>query len=589
MGAGRRWWSLPALAVLTLILFPLTAVPGFAASEDRVESLVAEYTVREDGTVDVVETIVLRFGASSSRHGLERWLLTRRPYDEATDQVFTISDPVVTSPSGAHTDLDIDRDQGTGRERWMRVRIGDQERVIYEPSVSYRLSYSVQGAMTESGSGQGFSWDVTGRRFPAVTDAEITVQVPGRGREPSCHSGVETSFNRCTTTAGKNGAPLRFSASNLPAGQSLVVSVRLAPGAVSGGGPILQESQQRAERRQGMVTLAVSSALAVLVPLLGWWYYRLNGRDRRFTGLPPGELPAEGVPVAEARSKAVAFGVRDRPPELTLAEAGLLLTGQPDVRQTAATLVGLAVDGAVKLRGGAAPEARLVDARRARDRPSALLLEDLFDTGETVVDLASSGGVLAEGHDRLTGWAVGRAADEGWFVRLRRTPVAGTAIIATLGVAYLGYLLIGTPSLYVLPLVASVVITGAVLQHRLRRGARTGRGRALTDRVEAFRDWLAKVEADEVKVEPGDDIYSRFLPWAVLFGLTERWTRVCIDLVASGRLSGAPPAWYHGATWSLSRVPGQLAGLNASITAAASAPDFSGSAASTVRGRRRHR
>lgn len=589
MGAGRRWWFLPALAVLTLTLITLTAGPGFAAGEDRVESLVAEYTVQGDGTVYVVETIVLRFGAASARHGLERWLLTRRPYDEATDQVFIVSDPVVTSPSGARTDLDIDRDQGTGRERWMRVRIGDPERVIYEPSVSYRLSYTVQGALTEGSGGPRFNWDVTGSRFATVSDTEITVQVPGRARQPTCHSGLETSFNRCATTAGKGSGTIRFSAANLPAGESLVVSVMLAPGAVSGGGPILQESMQRAERRQGMVTLAVSTALAALVPLLGWWYYRLNGRDRRFAGVAPGDLPEDSAPTDEARSNAVAVGVRDRPPELSLAEAGLLLAGQPDVRQTAATLMGLAVDGAVRLRGGAKPEVRLVDARRARDRPSALLLEDLFDSGETVVDLAASAGVLAEGHDRLTGWAAGQATDQGWFVRLRRAPGAGTAIIATLGVAYLAYLLIGGPSLYVLPLVASVVITGAVLKHRLRRGSRTGRGRALTDRVEGFRNWLARVDADEVKVEPGEDVFSRFLPWAVLFGLTERWTRVCVDLVASGRLSGAPPAWYHGATWSLSRVPGQLAGLNASITAAASAPDFSGGAGSSGRGPRGNR
>lgn len=587
MGGGQRWWSLPALVVLTFILLAVPAAPGIAAAEDHVESLVVDYVVGEDGTVTVVETIVLRFSASSTRHGLDRWLLTRRPYDEATDQLYQISDPVVTSPSGAPTQVQIDRDQGTGRERWMRVRI-DPGKVIYEPSVSYRLSYTIKGALAEDAAGYGFSWDVTGSRFQQVRDAEVTLEVPGRARDPACYSGQQTSSNRCSTAAAKNDGPTRFRASDLAAGQSLTVSMRLQPAAVDGGGPVRVESAQRAERRQGLITLAVSAALGALVPLAGWWFYRLNGRDRRFTALPQGELPPEGKDAGEAPAAAVPVGVRTTPPELSLAEAGLLLTGQPDVRQTAATLIGLAVDGAVKLRGGARPEVRLVDARRARDRPSAVLLEDLFDSGETIVD-PSANGVLAEGHERISGWAAGRAAEQEWFVRRWTGRGPGAAVIAVLGLAYVVYLLVGAPSLYALPLLVSLVVTGWILQRKLRHGARTGRGRAVTDRVEGFRNWLAGVDADELVAEAGDDVFSRLLPWAVLFDLTERWTRVCAELVASGQLSGAPPAWYGGTAWSLSSVPAEIAALTADITAAMTAPDFSGGAGSAGHGARPER
>lgn len=584
MGAGQRWWSLPALAVCILTLLTLAAGPASAATEDYIESLVAEYTVHSDGAVDVVETIVLHFGSTPRGPGLDRWLLTRRPHDVASDRFYEVSDPVVTSPSGARLDLDVHRDEGAGRERWMRVRASRPGQPNPAQPVSYRLSYTMRAVLDEGASGPSFSWDVTGSRLAAVREAAITVRVPGDARDPACRVDPATSSNGCTTATLQGSRTMRFSAHNVPAGRSLVVSVRLDPRSVTGGGPVLRESQQRIERRQGTAALAISTAAALLVPLLAWWYVRRNGRDRRFVSLPPGELPADGAHCDEVRTGAVPVGLRDHPPELSLAEAGLLLTGQPDVRQTAATLVGLAVDGALKLRGGTEPEARLVDARRARDRPSALLLAELFDRGETVADLTANG-VLAEGHDRIASWAADRAADEGWFVRLRTGPFAGTAIIALLGAAYLAYLLIGVASLYALPLLASLVIVGLVLQRRLRRGVRTGRGRALTDRVEGFRNWLAQIEADEVKVEPDEDVYSRYLPWAVLFGLTERWTRVCLDLVASGRISGARPTWSHGSTWTLSKVPSQIAGLNASITAAATAPDFSGSASSARRRR----
>jgi uncharacterized membrane protein len=53
-----------------------------------------------------------------------------------------------------------------------------------------------------------------------------------------------------------------------------------------------------------------------------------------------------------------------------------------------------------------------------------------------------------------------------------------------------------------------------------------------------------------LRFEEGENIFSRYLPWAIVFGLTQRWTQICERLAREGRI---PPDvdWYHGSSaWS---------------------------------------
>ena len=188
----------------------------------------------------------------------------------------------------------------------------------------------------------------------------------------------------------------------------------------------------------------------------------------------------------------------------------------------------------------------------------------------------NSPGLLAEGHDRIVAVARQRADADGWFIRANPARSAGTSVIAALAVGYVAFLFLGAMAWYLVPVLVSVVLTLAVVRHKLRRGQRTGLGRALTDQVEGFRRHLATVEADELRGAEGDDIFSRYLPWAILFDLTERWTTLCRQLVADGRLPDVAPTGYDGATWNLSDVPGQVSGLTALVASSPSTRDPGG-------------
>ncbi len=85
--------------------------------------------------------------------------------------------------------------------------------------------------------------------------------------------------------------------------------------------------------------------------------------------------------------------------------------------------------------------------------------------------------------------------------------------------------------------------------------SRTPAGTAVLAQTEGFRRYLATAEADQLRFEEGEDLFSRYLPFAVAFGLTERWTRIFAELAARG-VDLPVPTWYVGG-WGYARVLGR--------------------------------
>ena len=103
-------------------------------------------------------------------------------------------------------------------------------------------------------------------------------------------------------------------------------------------------------------------------------------------------------------------------------------------------------------------------------------------------------------------------------------------------------------SLWLLVPLLPIIITVPVIRFKLRRGQRTADGRAVCDQVEGFKTYLATAEADQLQFEEGEDIFSRYLPWAIVFELADRWAKVCADLVEMGRIPDYTPYLVRTAT-----------------------------------------
>jgi uncharacterized protein (TIGR04222 family) len=266
------------------------------------------------------------------------------------------------------------------------------------------------------------------------------------------------------------------------------------------------------------------------------------------------------------------------PPSIPVAEAGLLIDGKVDTRETAATIIDLAVRGALIVQSYGEHDFRitLVDPSKASGPHEKVLLNSLFD-GESPGagrDLSRPGSV-ASAHEQMRDSVRSQIAARGWFRKVHSaSAISGfgvaVIVIALFAVLGVGFWIAWTRAvpralLLLIPLLP-IIITFAVIRAKLKGGQRTAEGRALCDQVQGFRSYLATAEADQLKFEEGEDIFSKYLPWAIIFQLADRWARICGDLVAMGRLPNETPYWYVG---NYQMTAFNTAFLTSSITAAA--------------------
>jgi uncharacterized membrane protein YgcG len=540
-----------ALMVLSIaVARPLSA---HAASGDQIDSFTIDYNVQTSGVVKVKETIVYRFGPESGRHGIERYFVTREPYDDNQDAVYKVENISVTSPDGVATQFSSRTDEAKGgREEQLRLRIGDPDETISAPTATYVISYDLTGAMRTFNDYDEFYWDATGLDWQAtIKSVKITATVPGGAQDVSCFYGAAQSTQTCMGRI--SGGKATFSASDLADGQGVSIGVKIKPGLVADNSPHLEPDGSKLTSGQRVFAGVVGAAgLAVTVgaPIVGVLWWRRNGRDRRYAGLAPGTVPlpgqaAEIVPSDPDITIPVAFS----PPRIPVAEAGLLIDGQVDTRETAATLIDLAVRGAVVVQSNEDNDFRvtLVDPNKAAAPHEMVLLTSLFN-GEppgAVRDLSERGS-LQSAHQQMQTSVRNQVAERGWFRKVPGAAAAHSFGFGTIVIAIIAAFTIGAWVLWILVPLLPVIITVLVIRAKLRRGQRTAEGRAVCDQVEGFRTYLATAEADQLRFEEGEDIFSKYLPWAIIFELADRWAKVCADLVAMGRLPDVVPYWYVG-------------------------------------------
>jgi predicted membrane protein DUF2207 len=130
-----------------------------------------------------------------------------------------------------------------------------------------------------------------------------------------------------------------------------------------------------------------------------------------------------------------------------------------------------------------------------------------------------------------------------WFTappdRVRAT-WAGRGFAATLAGAGLTALAAWRAHLGLIPL--PLVVGGLTLWAGAKRmPRRTPKGTGLVRRVRGFRTYMDTAETHMARWAEQENVFSRYLPYAIVFGLTEKWARAFSKL-------GQPPttSWYVG-------------------------------------------
>jgi hypothetical protein len=563
------------LALLVLLVAPSAASPAHAQGEGwTVESFDVEVVVDPgDAALVVIEEITVDFGGLE-RRGILRTIPYRYRYDDEHDRLLRLSGWDVQTGSGTPGQTQVTEERDT-----VTLRIGDPD-IRIRGRHTYRIAYRVEGALNSFDTHEELFWNATGHGWD-VPIREATVRVVGAPiLDVLCFSGPFGSTRPCDA-ARLQGAQADFVGEGLGPGHGLTVVAAFEPGSVNVPGPILEQRWALQRALMGSPAAMPLTVVGALFAFLGLaWLVIREGRDRVLRGglTVDGRVDADAVTRRPLVNRP-AVPVQYRPPDgLRPGQLGVLVDERVDPVDMSATIVDLAVRGYLRIVEETSRSLRSLwrsrsewtfvkqtpppdDTLLAYERE---LLDALFRDRDEVA-LSDLTGEFHKDYAEVRRLMYTDAVDRGWFTRspkTTRTIWLGVGVLATiLSVALLaGLLVVSTFALAATPLVlASLGLTVAHrwMPHRTPKGSRR-----LAETI-GFRDFILTAESDRARFAEEENIFIAYLPYAVVFGATDKWARAFADL---GRDVSAEVGRFYvadGMVPDLSRLSSGLSDLSA--------------------------
>jgi hypothetical protein len=599
---GRALRAVGTAVVVVAGLLLVGGGPAAAAPIESISNYDTKIQVDPDGVIRVTETIAYDFGYLN-RHGIFRKIPDRFRYDDHRDRVYPISE-VTVSMDGRTAPVDRSSEGG-----YQVLKVGDPEHTV-TGSHTYVIRYSVRGSFNSFPTHEELYWNVIGTEWTVpIAAATATVTGPAGIQRTQCFAGPAGSQLACAAQH-TDGGTATFRQSDLGPGAGMTAVVAFPAGSVRGTGPVLVERHDLATAFRltpwtaggaaAMTLLGVGAALAV-----AW----LVGRDRRYVGLLPGLGPGYGESAPEQRAPLVGeppvsveftpppldgSGTAPRPSyrgsEIRPGQVGTLIDEQANVIDVTATIVDFAVRRHLHIR-----ELPLATRYGARDWEltktsdgdadflpyERTLFRALFN-GRDRVRLAELKNTFATDLGTVKQQLYADMVTQGWY---RQSPartravargLAFLAVLASIGVTVLLGLLTRAALLGV-GLVLGAVVLFAVAG---RFPARTGKGSAMLARVQGFRLFVATAQAEQIRFEEREQIFSRYLPYAMVFGIADRWASQFAQIGSAHPDGTAGLYWYTGQVgWSMLYFHQSIGSFNTVTvgTIASTPPSASGS------------
>jgi uncharacterized protein (TIGR04222 family) len=525
---------------LALALSTVHAGPARAQVGEVIHRYEVHITMEPSGDLRITERIAYDFGATP-KHGILRQIPTRFHYDGRFDRVEPISDVSVTASPGTPATTKVET--GTGGRTV--IRVGDKNRTI-TGTHTYDLSYRVRGVLNPFEDHDELYWNAIGVEWSVVIEsAVVQVTAPVTIDRVACFAGPAESRLSCAES-GKAGSSATFSQNRLFPRSGMTVVVGVPKGAVTVGRPILKERWSLG-RAFALTPTTIGGAAGLAVLFFGSLFVVLwrGGRDRRFRGGPVEVAygkeggAEEPVPIGAGRHVPVEF---EPPDKLRPGELGTLVDMVANPLDVTATIVDLAVRGYLRIeeipKHGWLGKAdwKMVQARPPDDklkRYERTLLDGIFESGSRPeVKLSELRNTFASKLHEVQGQLYDDAMEQGWFVRrpdrVRGFWVAMGVLASVVGIAVLVVLTITT---HVALLGVPVALGGLLLlgaAHWMPR--RTAKGYGVLQRARGFKRFIDESEKERARFAERKNLFSEYLPYAVVFGATEKWAHAFAGL-----------------------------------------------------------
>jgi uncharacterized membrane protein len=578
---------------LSLLVVGLVLATAGPASAERISTYDVVIEIEPSGDLLITETIGYDF-EGAERRGIFRDVPTtlRWEPDDRYDRIYPMEVLSVSSPT-APDDVVVEGIEG-GRTR---IRIGDPDTYI-TGAHTYEIVYRIEGGLNGFPDHDELYWNAIGGDWASPIDSpRVIVRAPARITDVACFAGPVGSNVPCTDGAA-TGSEAIFRNGPLGPYEAFTVVVAIPPGSVDRVGPILEE-RLTVTNAIGASPAVVGGAVGLGILLIGGIGALLwaAGRDVVFRGSQvdqvmggvPGEEERVGIGDADAEAP-----VEFAPPEgLRPGQIGTLLDERANTLDVTATIVDLAVRGYLRIEEIpktwllGKPDWKLVRLTPPGESEADLLqyertlLTKLFATGDEVL-LSELKNTFAPSLHAVQEAMYRDVVKKGWFreqpdkVRARWIGIGLLALVLSAVATFvlatqLRLGLLGVP----LIVAGLMLLIGAS-----RMPARTAKGTALTRRVRGFRVVIEKAETHMSRWAEEAGVFTRYLPFAIVFGATEKWAKA-FESIGAGQPDttwyvSSRPFVYHEFASSLDGFAVSTSGMIASTPGGSGGSGFSG-------------
>jgi uncharacterized membrane protein YgcG len=540
---------------------------SFLQGGERIRSLESNIDLHKDGSVSITETIEYDFG-SASRHGIYRIIPVRFPLNETEvrrldpkadmsvdwERVTPVTEVRVSSPDG-NTPVGVETE--TNNTNFV-IRIGDPDRTVTGVH-TYVISYRLGGVVNGFDDSDELYLNVTGNGWEIPMDSvSATLAAPGTINAVRCLQGPYGGTDVCSQADILGDDNAEFSAHGMNAGDAVTIVARMPKGVLDTPRPILDQvwSARHAFTVSPATVAGSGGVLALLMAAVGVAGFRV-GRDRRYVGSPTDQAfgnesgEEERVPLFGKDPIQVEFTPPDGlPPGLI----GTLIDEVAHPLDVTATIVDLAVRGYLRIEEVpdeglfSSTDYRLVKLRDTTGLASyeLLLMDHLFASGDAVL-LSSLKTKFRPQLREVQDGLYREVLRHGWYrrspdrQRLRWSGIAVMVILAGVGLTVLlaMYTSWGWAGI-------AVILGGVALAIGAQKmPARTAKGTAVYRRTLGFREMFLAGEGERQAWAEEQNLFSRYLPYAIVFGLTDKWASTFEKLAAEGLVPPDSIGWWY--------------------------------------------
>ncbi|MBM2820850.1 MAG: hypothetical protein HW405_610 [Candidatus Berkelbacteria bacterium] len=537
------------IIVLVILFFIFLILPQKASATNIIEEQILKFhsdiTINTDSSVDVREEINYFF--SSPRHGFYRKI----PYhykDASQDRYFKTPITILSVKDTQEYNWPYEESRdGTD----VILKIGDPNKTV-EGEQTYIISYNVSGVINYFADHDELYWNVTGARYESQDGVAVPINnASARAMLPE-KVNYETLQYKCFT--GPLGSSQQDCQKSFEAGKvdfsSNMGPLTIVVGINKGIIQVIQRNYDLKLRHESYWYWLILPIVFILLLIR----YFLSGRDApgRETIAPEFEPPDNLKP----------------------AEMGTLVDEKADRKDISATLIDLAVRGYLKIKEGKDKKYtlyRIKDDESGLDEIEKQIFMAIF-SGKKEIKLSEISHSLGKEINDIQDSLYNRMVEKKYFIKNPERARSNNCAVAVLFILLPWGLFWFSWNLVTVLFLSGILI--AIYTRSMPKKTREG---AITkEKSLGFKEFLFRAERYKLKWQEKENIFEKYLPYAMVFGIADKWAQNFKDLYKN------PPDWYKGGNWTTFNAVVFASSLNSFNSSAVSSfsPPVSTSASS---------